>query len=77
MMIVVVVSLWLSSCPCVCFAGGSSPPYIGNGLGFWVTRKLHGCPYDISYDMIRLELDHHDAVQETPDRKYCSQATVV
>ena len=70
----VTLSKPLSASP---LAGGSSPSYIGNGLGFWVTRKLHGCPYDISYDMIRLELDHHDAVQETPDRKYCPQATVV
>ena len=37
-------------------AGGSSPPYIGNGLGFWVTRKVQGCPYDIIYFLVRLEL---------------------
>ena len=37
-------------------AGGSSLPYIGDGLGFWVTRKLQGCPYDTNYSLVRLEL---------------------
>ena len=58
-------------------AWDSSPPYIGNGLGFRVTRRLHGCPYDIIYSTVRLELDHHGVVKETPDRKYCSQASVM
>ena len=36
--------------------GGSSPAYIGDGLGFWVTRQLQGCPYDTNYSLVRLEL---------------------
>ena len=56
----------------VSLAGGSSPPYIGDELGFRVTRRLHEYPYDIIYGTIRLEPDHHGAVEETPDRKYCS-----
>ena len=43
-------------------AGGSSPPYIGDELGFGVTRILHECSYDIIYGTIRLELDHHGDV---------------
>ena len=48
-----------SLCINVPLAGGSSPPYIGDDLGFGVTRRLHECPYDIIYGTIRLELDHH------------------
>ena len=35
-------------------AGGSSPPYIGNGLGFWDYRKVTQLPNDIIYSTIRL-----------------------
>ena len=40
---------------CLPHTGGSSPPYIGSGLGFGVTRILQVCPYDIIYFLGRLE----------------------
>ena len=50
-----ILHAYLAYC-CLPRAGGSSPPYIGNGLGFWVTRNLQDCPYDIIYFLGRLEL---------------------
>ena len=46
----------LRACLSLPRAGGPSPPYIGDGLGFWVRRKLQDCPYDINYSLVRLEL---------------------
>ena len=37
-------------------AGGSSPPYIGNGLGFRIIRRLHGCPSNLPRKAVWLEM---------------------
>ena len=58
-------------------AGGSSPLYIGSGLGFRVTGKLQVYPYDITTVRSRLGLVHHCVVGVTPDREYCSSVAVV
>ena len=60
----------------LCLTGDFSPPYIGDGLGFWGYKEITWLPYNIIYCNVRFGLDHYVAVEETPDRKYCSQATV-
>ena len=34
---------------------GSSPPYIGDGLGFKITRRLQHCPFNLTCKAVRLE----------------------
>ena len=68
MVMILELELVVPVCLNLSLAGGSSPPYIGDGLGFWVTRKLQGCPYDTNYSLVRLELVVMILYREHPTR---------